>query len=322
MVGGLDGTMLGTVIASQFGIAGNWPYGAALAVILLISVATLLLVVFRLARVPGVLVGEGGSPPIDNGPFTLARRFWGALGFVAFCIPYLFLYAPLVVIAILSFNTAEMQAFPMSGWTFRWYEELASNSALLTALARSLAVGILVLLIAIAVGTSFAILFALGRVRASRWVEGLLLLPVAIPGVVLGITLVLTFQLLSVPVGIPRVVLGHATFVMPVVMMIVLGRLRRLDPALVEALGRPRRDAAPDLLVRATSTGARRRDWRSPTRLHPLGRRGRRVGLSYRDAADLAGLGVEPDALRFHAVSQRRLRLHWTRDGLSDLPVA
>ena len=235
MVGGLDGTMLGVVIASQFGIAGNWPYGASLAVILLAAVATLLLVVFRLARVPGILVGEGASPSAGGGRRTLVQRLGSALGFLAFCLPYLFLYAPLVIIALLSFNTAERQALPMSGWTLRWYEELASNGALLAALTRSLVVGMLVLLIAVVGGTGFAILFALGRVRASKWAENLLLLPVAVPGVVLGITLVLTFQLLSVPIGIPRIVLGHATFVMPVVMMIVLSRLRRLDPALVEA---------------------------------------------------------------------------------------
>ena len=235
MVGGLDGTMLGTVIASQFGIAGNWPYGAALAVVLLVAVATLLLVVLYWAKVPGTLVGEGGSPPARHGPLTPMQRLRDGAGFVAFCLPYAFLYAPLVVITTLSFNTAQMQSFPMSGWTLRWYGELASNAPLLSALSRSLIVGVLVLLVAIVGGTGFAILFALGRVRASTWAENLLLLPIAIPGVVLGITLVLTFQLLLVPVGIPRVVLGHSTFVMPVVMMIVLSRLRRLDPALVEA---------------------------------------------------------------------------------------
>ncbi len=235
MVGGLDGTMLGVVIASQFGIAGNWPYGAALAVILLAAVATLLLIVFRLARVPGILVGEGAGPGTGGGRRTPAQRVRSALTFLAFCLPYMFLYAPLVIIALLSFNTAERQALPMSGWTLRWYEELASNGALVAALTRSLVVGLLVLLIAVVGGTGFAILFALGRVRASKWAEYVLLLPVAVPGVVLGITLVLTFQLLSVPIGIPRIVLGHATFVMPVVMMIVLSRLRRLDPALVEA---------------------------------------------------------------------------------------
>lgn len=119
--------------------------------------------------------------------------------------------------------------------TFRWYQEVLSNTALLAALNRSLYVGLLVLLISIAAGTGFAILLAYARLSFGKLSEQLLTLPVAIPGVVLGITLVLAFQLLRIPTGIPRVVLGHCTFVMPVIMLTVLSRLRRLDPALVEA---------------------------------------------------------------------------------------
>ncbi|MBL8576492.1 MAG: ABC transporter permease subunit [Mesorhizobium sp.] len=236
MVGGLNGTMLGMVIASQFGIVGNWPYGATLALILLISVAVILSILFRFARVPGVLVGEGGSGvALRNPPKTTSERLRRVAAFALFCLPYLFLYAPLIIIAIFSFNDSTVQIFPLTGFTFKWYREVLDNAALLAALNRSLYVGLLVLLISIVAGTGFAILLAYGKVVGSRITEQLLTLPVAIPGVVLGITLVLTFQLLSLPTGIPRIVLGHCTFVMPVIMLTVLSRLRRLDPALVEA---------------------------------------------------------------------------------------
>ncbi len=236
MVGGLNGTMLGMVIASQFGIAGNWPYGAALALILLAAVTVILLVLFKATQVPGILVGEGGGgAPAPKQAKTSRERLMRTGGFVLFLLPYLFLYAPLMIITIFSFNAATVQVFPVSGFTLQWYQDVLNNGALLTALNRSLYVGLCVLLISIVAGTGFAILFAYGKVAGAHWLERLLTLPVAIPGVVLGITLVLAFQLLSIPVGIPRVVLGHATFVMPVVMLTVLGRLRRLDPALVEA---------------------------------------------------------------------------------------
>ena len=235
MVGGLNGTMLGMVIASQFGIAGNWPYGAALALILLVAVALILLLLFKATRVPGVLVGEGGSQQVYRKPKTVGEKLRGHLAFVLFVLPYLFLYAPLIIIAIFSFNTVPVQVFPIQGITLHWYLEVLNNSALLAALNRSLYVGLCVLVISIVAGSGFAILFAYGKLKGARWMEQLLTLPVAIPGVVLGITLVLAFQLLAIPIGIPRVVLGHATFVMPVVMLTVLARLRRLDPALVEA---------------------------------------------------------------------------------------
>jgi spermidine/putrescine transport system permease protein len=236
MVGGLNGTMLGMVISSQFGIAGNWPYGATLAVILLIGVTLILMLLFKATRVPGILVGEGGSTAAIPRKFrTVGESVRSKLAFVLFLLPYLFLYAPLIIITIFSFNDATVQVFPIVGFTTHWYQEVLHNTGLLAALNRSLYVGLCVLAISIVAGTGFAILFAYGKVAGAKWVEQLLTLPVAIPGVVLGITLVLAFQLLGLPVGIPRVVLGHSTFVMPVVMLTVLGRLRRLDPALVEA---------------------------------------------------------------------------------------
>jgi len=236
MVGGLDGTMLGTVIASQFGIAGNWPYGAALAFILLICVAIILSLLFRFTRVAGILVGEaGGNASHRQDPQNISQRLQRIVAFTLFLLPYFFLYAPLVIITIFSFNNSTVQVFPISGFTWVWYQEMMGNAALLAALNRSLMVGFYVLVISIIMGSFFAVLLEFGRLKGVRWIEHLLTLPLAIPGIVLGITLVLVFQLLSVPIGTPRVVLGHASFVMPVVMLTILRRLRRLDPALREA---------------------------------------------------------------------------------------
>ncbi|WP_322093877.1 ABC transporter permease subunit [Paraburkholderia bannensis] len=235
MVGGLDGTMLGMVISSQFGIAGDWPYGAALSVLLLLAVTIVLAIVFKLTRVPGILVGEGGSNVPMRRPRTMTARIRAALAFGAFLLPYVFLYAPLIIIGIFSFNASSVQVFPLTGFSFHWYEDALANPSLIAALERSIYVGSAVLLISVISGTGFAVAFAYSKVAGARWVEQMLALPLAIPGVVLGVTLVLAFGILGLPVGTPRFVLGHATFVMPVVMMTVVGRLRRLDPSLVEA---------------------------------------------------------------------------------------
>ncbi|WP_336331450.1 ABC transporter permease subunit [Pseudomonas putida] len=235
MVGGMDGTMLGTVIASQFGSVGNWSYGATLAIILLVAVIALLTVVMRMAKVQGVLTGESGELPAAEPAHGLLQKARRAAALTAFGLPYLFLYAPLVVIALLSFNTSAAQSFPMEGWSWRWYAEMAGNEALISALVRSLVTGAWVLLVSVAGGTVFAMLLAFGHIRCAQTCERLLLVPLAIPGVVLGLTLVLTFQVLNIPAGLLRVVLGHCAFVMPVILTIVLARLRRLDPALNEA---------------------------------------------------------------------------------------
>jgi spermidine/putrescine transport system permease protein len=237
LVGGLDGTMLGMVIASQFGLAGNWPYGAALALILMIFVSVILIAIVNATRTPGVLMGEdgGGTPPKSSGRMTLKQQLSSWLGFAAFLLPYAFLYMPLLLIVVFSFNDSQLQSFPLSGFTLRWYEEALSNAPLQAALMRSLIVGSIVLVVSAVMGTLFAIILAYGRLYGVKAIELLLAVPVAIPGVVLGITMVLACQLIAVPVGMPRIVAGHASFVMPVIMMVVLSRLRRLDPSLVEA---------------------------------------------------------------------------------------
>ncbi|WP_029352361.1 ABC transporter permease subunit [Bosea sp. 117] len=236
MVGGIDGTMIGMVIASQFGIANNWPYGSAIAVCLMVSAGLVLAFVMWLGQTKGVLMGdEGAKPPSSRAPRTPGERLLRAGAAVAFAVPYLFLYAPLAIMMLMSFNDSSVQAFPLQGMTLRWYVELAQNDAMLEAVQRSLVVGFTVVLVSTVAATGFAFAIHYGRVRQPRFFEFALALPVAIPGVVLGIVMVLATQLAHIPSGVPRTVIGQASFVMPVILMVILARLRRLDGALLEA---------------------------------------------------------------------------------------
>ncbi|HEY9212628.1 MAG TPA: ABC transporter permease subunit [Ancylobacter sp.] len=236
MVGGIDGTMIGTVIASQFGIANNWPYGSAIAVCLMLSVGVVLAIVMWLGQTKDVLMGdEGAKAPPSYAKSSPGQRLRALLGGAAFLLPYLFLYAPLAVMVLMSFNDSSVQAFPLQGATLRWYRELASNAPMLEAVRRSLMVGFCVVLISTVAATGFAFVIHYGRIRHARFFEFALALPVAIPGVVLGIVIVLATQLVQIPSGLPRIIIGQSSFVMPVVLMVVLARLRRLDGALLEA---------------------------------------------------------------------------------------
>jgi spermidine/putrescine transport system permease protein len=236
MVGGLDGTMLGMIIASQFGLVGNWPLGAAMAVTLLLVVAVLLGGVAWFARSPGILESNQG----DAAPPRRRRRgFWSRwshwIGWVLFVIPYVFLYVPLLIISIFSFNNSTVQALPFAGFTLRWYEALLSNSPILAALKLSLLVGLGAVAISTVFGVLFAIIFTHLRIRGSSVIQGLMSIPVAMPGVVLGVSLIAAFRILDLPGGVFRITLGHVTFIMPVIMLIVLARLQRLDPSLEHA---------------------------------------------------------------------------------------
>ncbi|MCS0495718.1 ABC transporter permease subunit [Ancylobacter sp. MQZ15Z-1] len=235
MVGGIDGTMIGMVIASQFGIANNWPYGSAIAVCLLVSVGVVLALVMWFGQSKGVLTGDEGAQPASSGPQTQGGRLLRMLANIAFAIPYLFLYAPLAIMVLMSFNESKVQAFPLQGMTLQWYRELGENAAMLDAVQRSLIVGFLVVLVSTVAAIGFAFAIHYGRVKQARFFEFALAIPVAIPGVVLGIVMVLATQLVQIPSGVARIVIGQSSFVMPVILMIILARLRRLDAALLEA---------------------------------------------------------------------------------------
>ncbi len=141
-----------------------------------------------------------------------------------------FLYAPLILMMIFSFGASELQAFPIAEFSLRWYQDLASNSGLLAAAHRSLVVGLCVVTFSTLIGTGFALLLHYGRIKGARFCEFALALPLATPGVVLGIVMVLGTELASVPSGLLRTIIGQSSFVMPVTMMLVLARLRQLDP--------------------------------------------------------------------------------------------
>ena len=239
MVGGLDGTMIGVVISSQFGLAGNWPLGSAIAIVLVLVVAVILASLVLATRTRGVM--EEGDAGHVSAPawatLTGGNKIRRAILWLLFIIPYVFLYGPLLIIILFSFNASEIQAMPFSGFTFEWYRQLGENGNLLEALRRSLLVGGITVTVSVFVGTSFALTFANLSLRASGLLQSLVALPIALPGIILGISLALTFRAFAFDTPLIRVVLGHGVFIMPVVMLIVLTRLQSLDPALKDASG-------------------------------------------------------------------------------------
>jgi spermidine/putrescine transport system permease protein len=234
MVGGVDGTTIGVLIASQFGMANNWPYGAAVAIILILSVGIVLAVVLVLCPSRGILLGDEGVRVMAP-PQTPGARFGALASGIGFTAAILFLYAPLALIFLFSLNDSALQTFPMQGFSTRWYSELVQNDGLLTAARRSLVVAFFVVTFSTLVGTGFALALHYSRLSCSRFVEVALALPLATPGVVLGVVMVLGTEWLSIPSGLVRTVIGQSSFVMPVTLMLVLARLRRLDSTLVEA---------------------------------------------------------------------------------------
>ena len=237
LVGGLNGTMVGSAIVSQFGVANNWPMGGALAVVLLAGVVLVTAVVARAGRTRGTLEGDigAGIPEDAVAPNALIHRVTSVVSYGYLTVAFLFLYLPLFLIALFSLNTSTVQALPIKGLSFHWYQQLSNSPELITAFKRSLLVGAGAVAMSVFFGTVFALIFAYRKPRGAAILQGALTLPFLLPGVILGLALAILFREVGVPFGVVAIVIGHTTFITPIVMGVLLTRLRQMDPSIVHA---------------------------------------------------------------------------------------
>lgn len=145
-----------------------------------------------------------------------------------------FLYAPIVLLILYSFNDSKSRAV-WGGFTLRWYQELFSDTAILSALGTTLTVGLLSAVISTVLGTADAIaLFQLRR-RPRHALLSVINLPMLNSEVVTGVSLMLLFAMAHVQLGYVTLLLAHVGFGVPYVVLSVLPKLRQLDPHLAEA---------------------------------------------------------------------------------------
>jgi spermidine/putrescine transport system permease protein len=145
---------------------------------------------------------------------------------------YLFLYVPLAVVVLFSFNDSELNA-EWVGFTGKWYGKLLANHNLLAAAGNSFVIALIASLVATVLGTMAGI--AMYRYRF-RWLTALVLTPVAMPEILLGVSLLLFFrQMLDLTLGLYSIVIAHITFCIGFVAVIVRARLAGMDESIFEA---------------------------------------------------------------------------------------
>ncbi len=147
---------------------------------------------------------------------------------------YLFLYAPVFVLAVFSFNDSRLLAV-WRGFTWAWYEAALSNHPMLEALRTSLLVAALTTLIATMLGTSAALAVQRGHGRLRSLWDALFLLPILVPEIVVGFASVAFFGWIGLRLGLLTVLIAHVAFSVSYVFFVVRARLATLDPRLEEA---------------------------------------------------------------------------------------
>ncbi|MDR2044318.1 MAG: ABC transporter permease subunit [Clostridium sp.] len=166
---------------------------------------------------------------------TLRRRRIRGVGSAVFsALVYLFLYAPIAVIILFSFNVSKRNIL-FEGFTLAWYGEMVKNAALLESFANTLIVSGVSTVLATVIGTLAAVGLSRYQFRGRSVIDGLLYIPVVIPEIVLGIALLSVFSLVSVPLGLGSMILAHTTFCIPFVVFTVRARLTGFDRSVEEA---------------------------------------------------------------------------------------
>jgi spermidine/putrescine transport system permease protein len=147
---------------------------------------------------------------------------------------YFFLFAPIVLLVIFSFNQSR---FPThwTGFSLDWYDKLFSNYAIGQALKNSLIVTITSTSIATVIGTMVAVAMERYGFRAKTAVDGVLFLPIIIPDIAMAIMLLAFFVLVGMQLGLSTIIIAHVAFNISFVAIIVRARMASIDPDLAEA---------------------------------------------------------------------------------------
>jgi len=150
---------------------------------------------------------------------------------IAAAVGYAFLYIPLVIVVVYSFNNSRLNA-EWVGFTLDWYYKLAHNEEMLAAAGNSLLIALVASLVSTVLGTMAGV--AMYRYRL-RLLPVLVLTPIAIPEILMGVALLIFFVLLNFTLGLVSVALAHIAFCIGFVAIVVRSRLAGMDESLTEA---------------------------------------------------------------------------------------
>jgi putative spermidine/putrescine transport system permease protein len=146
-----------------------------------------------------------------------------------------FVYTPIVVIALYAFNKSRIQAWPIKGLTLEWFDRALHNPGVRDALMLSVKAALGATFLALVLGTLASLAVARYRFFGRETISFLVILPIALPGIVTGMALNATFNTAGIQLGLLTIVVGHATFCIVVVYNNTVARLRRTSQHLEEA---------------------------------------------------------------------------------------
>ena len=157
-----------------------------------------------------------------------AIRIWTVL-------VYGFMFLPVAVVVLLSFNANQFGSFPMTGMSLRWFEELWNNDAVMRAFRTSLMLGLMTAIISTTLGILASLALVRYNVPGRNTITTLLIAPILVPEVVLAVALLLFLNWLGIGKSFALLLAGHVIFTLPFVILVVQARLVSIKRDVEEA---------------------------------------------------------------------------------------
>lgn len=147
---------------------------------------------------------------------------------------FVVLYLPVLSVVLYSFNASSSTA-QWTGWSLEWYRQLLRDWVIGEAFKVSIQVAVLTAILSAVLGTFTAVVSMWVTARMKRAIQGIMILPLIVPEVALGVSLLFFFNALRLPFGILTLVLSHSLFCVPYVYIMVRLRLQEIDAAILES---------------------------------------------------------------------------------------
>lgn len=148
---------------------------------------------------------------------------------------FFFLYIPIVVLIVFSFNSAENSQSLWNSFSFKWYTKLFNNRQLFQSAVNSLVVAAASATLATIIGTAGALSFFRFKYKIKMFNMGLLYIVMMSPEIIMGISLLVFFSVVNIPLGFVALLITHVTFSLPFVVLTLSTRLSGFDKHIVEA---------------------------------------------------------------------------------------
>ena len=168
------------------------------------------------------------------GRMTKKKRRAGRAGNAYAFLVYAFIYIPILVMMVFSFND-QRQNYYWKSFTWKWYEKLFTHSSIVEYFWNSIFVAVTATVLSVIIGTIGAMGLIRYNYKLRQMTSNALYIPIVVPEIVLGLSLLMLYETVHMPLGFAAIILAHITFCIPFVIIIMRGRMAGMDKSVEEA---------------------------------------------------------------------------------------